>query len=209
MNGTHGGLISYWDRKAKTYDAPRGWTLRYLYDSSRPWVCSRARGTTLEVAIGTGANLPHYPDDVDLTGVDWSARMLDSARWRAQRMGRAVTLQQADAAALPFPTGAFDAVVITFSLCCIPDERAALLEALRILRPGGSLLLADHVVATHWPLRLLQHSLEAVSRQRTGEHYTRRPLVTLQSLDATMVETERSPTGLFERVHARKSSRPS
>lgn len=116
----HGGLVSYWDREAETYDTPCGWTLRHLHDPSRPWVCSRARGTTLEVAIGTAANLPHYPDDVDLTGVDWSARMLDSARWRAQRMGRAVTRQQADAAVLPFP-----------------------------LRPGGSLLLADHVVATH------------------------------------------------------------
>jgi ubiquinone/menaquinone biosynthesis C-methylase UbiE len=71
--------------------------------------------------------------------------MLVGARRQGDRTHRAVTLHQADATALPFPAESFDTVVSTFALCCIPDERAAHLEGLRVLRPGGHLLLADHV----------------------------------------------------------------
>lgn len=207
MNGPHRQLVAYWDQTARTYDTPRGWTLRHRYDPSRSWVCARASGATLEVAIGTGADLGYYPDHVSLTGVDWSARMIAVARQRAERMRRPVMLQQADAAALPFPAETFDSVVITFALCCVPDERAVLVEALRVLRPGGHLLLADHVVAIHWPLRLLQRGLEALAVRSTGEHYTRRPLLTLESLGMTAVESERSPSGLFERVRMCKPPR--
>ena len=195
--------IRRWDRQAPTYDARMDLVERRWFAGSRAWVGSRAHGATLEVAIGTGANLPHYPDDLALTGVDSSPAMLEVARRRAESTGRTLTLHEADATVLPFPPGSFDTVVLTFSLCCIPDERAALTEALRVLRPGGSLLLADHVRATSWPLRALQHSVELVSVPLQGEHYTRRPVVTLGGLGAVVVETERLTHGAIEHVHAR------
>lgn len=192
----------YWDRQAPTYDARMTGLERRLLADSRRWVCGRAHGQTLEVAVGTGANLAYYVD-VDLTGVDWSAAMIDIAQRRAGHTGRPVRLQQADAAALPFPSGSFDSVVSTFALCCIPNPRAALVEALRVLRPGGDLLLADHVVSTNWALRGLQHAVDLVSVPLQGEHYTRRPLTLLRSLDVEVVDTERRTLGIIERVHAR------
>jgi ubiquinone/menaquinone biosynthesis C-methylase UbiE len=115
-----------------------------------------------------------------------------------------VTLHQGDAAALPFPAESFDTVVSTFALCCIPNERAALVEALRVLRPGGRLLLADHVGASFWPLRALQHAVDLVSVPLQGEHYTRRPATTLRGLGVTVEESERLRMGAIERVHVRK-----
>ncbi|MGW0431362.1 class I SAM-dependent methyltransferase [Micromonospora sp. NPDC003197] len=180
------------------------WLERQYFADSRSWVCRRARGATLEIAIGTGANLPHYPGDVDLTGIDWSPAMLHTAQQQAERVNRAVTLSRADATALPFPTATFDTVVSTFALCCIPDERGALVEALRVLRPGGRLLLVDHVAASFWPIRALQHVVELASVPLQGEHYTRRPITTLRGLGVTTEESERLARGAIERVHARK-----
>ena len=92
----------YWDKKSRTYDREIGFFDRHLFGDSRQWVCSQASGNTLEVAIGTGLNLSLYPDDVTLTGIDWSEQMLDLARQRAANLGRNATLQQADAHRLPF-----------------------------------------------------------------------------------------------------------
>jgi ubiquinone/menaquinone biosynthesis C-methylase UbiE len=204
MTHSHGTLLGYWDRQAPTYDTRMARVEGRFFADSREWVCSRARGATLEIAIGTGANLSHYPSEVDLTGIDWSPAMLHVARRQADRLRRSVTLHQADAAALPFPSDSFDTVVSTFAMCCIPNERAALVEALRVLRPGGRLLLADHVGASFWPLRALQHLVDVFSVPLQGEHYTRRPAATLRGLGVTVEESERLTMGAIERVLVRK-----
>lgn len=204
MTRSTGTLVRYWDRQAPTYDTRMAAVERRFFADSRRWVCGRARGATLEIAIGTGANLSHYPDEVALTGIDWSPAMLLAARGQADRIRRPVTLHQADATALPFPPETFDTVVSTFALCCIPDERAALIEALRVLRPGGRLLLTDHVAASFWPLRALQHAVDLISVPLQGEHYTRRPVTKMRGLGVTVEENERMTMGAIERVHARK-----
>jgi ubiquinone/menaquinone biosynthesis C-methylase UbiE len=197
-------LIDLWDGEAARYEEKTASVERRYLADSRRWVCQRAAGSTLELAVGTGLNFPCYPDNVSLTGVDWSPQMVQAAERRAGRMLRPISLTRADAMALPFADEQFDTVVCTFALCCIPDERAALAEAIRVLRPGGSLLLADHVVASNLALRALEHLVELVTIPLQGEHYTRRPLSTVRDLGLTIIETERLTHGAIERVHARK-----
>ena len=136
-----------WDRRAPSYDRWMRFMDRLLFSDGRAWVCARACGDVLEVGIGTGRNLPFYSDDVRLTGIDLSEQMLAVARRRARELGRAVNLRQGDAQQLPFPDAAFDTVVCALSLCSIPDDRKAVAEMERVLRPGGRLLLLDHVPA--------------------------------------------------------------
>lgn len=200
-------LIDYWDKESTGYEQKIASAERRYFADSRRWVCQRAAGSTLELAVGTGLNFPHYPVEVSLTGVDWSPRMVQAAERRASAMVRPVVLSQADAMALPFADEQFDAVVCTFSLCCIPDERVALTEAIRVLRPGGSLLLADHIVSSNLLLRAVEHLVELVTIPLQGEHYTRRPLDTVRQLGLDIVETERFTYGAIEQVHARKPAR--
>lgn len=202
MMATRSSSGRSWDRRAAGYDAAMAGVERRFFAGSREWIGRRVRGATLEVAVGTGATFPYYPTGLDLTAVDASSAMLARARDRALRSGREVTLRRADACALPFPPGCFDTVVVTFALCCVDDERVALQEALRVLRPGGRLLLADHVVSTSWPLRALQHVVDLFSVPLQGEHYTRRPLSVLRTLGVTVVEAERLTRGAVERVYA-------
>jgi ubiquinone/menaquinone biosynthesis C-methylase UbiE len=97
----------------------------------------------LEVAVGTGLNLRHYPDDVALTAVDLDQELLSIARRRAEARHH-VSLLQADAARLPFPAESFDTVVCTLAMCEFRDRGAVLAEMNRVLRPQGRLLLLDH-----------------------------------------------------------------
>lgn len=174
-----------------------------LLASSRPWVTARAHGAVLEVGVGTGPNLPHYGREVRLTATDRSGGMLAEARSRAVGLARPVVLVRADVMDLPFADAAFDTVVGTFVLCEVPDERAAVREMARVLRPGGSMLLADHVVATARWLRVLQAAVEVVSVPVHGEHLRRRPLRAVREQGLHVVAHERSPRGLIERLHAR------
>src|SRR5215469_16175293 len=164
----------YWDKHAAGYDRQMQFADRYFLGDSRSWVCSQAAGQTLEVAIGTGLNLAFYPAGVELAGVDLSPAMLTQARRRAVDLGRTVDLREADALALPFPDASFDTVVCTFGMCAVPDDDRAVAEAVRVLRPGGLLLLADHIVSTAWPVRAVQRLAEVVTVPLQGEHWLRR-----------------------------------
>jgi ubiquinone/menaquinone biosynthesis C-methylase UbiE len=156
------------------------------------------------VGVGTGLNLDSYPADVSITGVDLSPGMLEHARRRAAASGRTVTLQVGDAHRLEFPDASFDTVVCTFSLCAIPDERRAIAEMWRVLRPGGRLRLADHVVSTSAPVRLVQRMLELVTIPMAGENFRRRPVVHVRDQGFEIEEQERFKLGIVERVAARK-----
>jgi ubiquinone/menaquinone biosynthesis C-methylase UbiE len=197
-------LRRYWDKHSRSYDKQMAFFDRKLFGDSRQWVCRRAVGKVLEVAVGTGLNLDSYPEDVTITGIDLSPAMLEHARRRAEASGRTVTLQVGDAHRLEFPDASFDTVVCTFSLCAIPDERRAVAEMWRVLRPGGQLLLADHVVSTSAPVRLLQLVLEIVSRLSGRENFRRRPIVHVRDQGFTIEQQERFKLGIVERVAARK-----
>ena len=195
----------YWDKQAASYDDQmRFWDRVLLFADSRGWVCSQAAGETLEVAIGTGLNLPLYPGEVRLTGIDFSPAMLAVARRRAEQLGRAADLREADALALPFPDASFDTVVCTFSLCAVPDERRAVGEMSRVLRPGGLLLLADHVAGSTWPVRAIQRILETVTVPLQGEYLLRRPLHQVTAEGLEIERRERFKLGHTERLAARK-----
>jgi ubiquinone/menaquinone biosynthesis C-methylase UbiE len=196
---------AYWDKQAGRYDRAMDFWDRRLFGDSRPWVCGRAVGDVLEVAVGTGRNLPFYPDGVRLTGVDWSPAMLGIARQRAATLGRDADLRTGDAQALDFPDESFDTVLCALGLCAIPDDRRAVTEMVRVLRPGGRLLLVDHVAATARSLRAAQWMCERITIPLAGEHFRRRPLVHVRESGLRLEETQRFKLGVIERVHARKA----
>jgi ubiquinone/menaquinone biosynthesis C-methylase UbiE len=194
----------YWNKKSSDYDKEMGFWDRHLFGDTREWVCSQARGEVLEVAVGTGLNLPFYPDDVTLTGIDLSEGMLDIARDRAAELDRPATLRLGNAHELPFEDAAFDTVVCTFGLCAIPDSDAAIAEMARVLRPGGRLILADHIEGSSRVTRGVQRLLELVTVPLGGEHFLRRPLRKVKAAGLDVQRVDRFTLGLVERLVASK-----
>ena len=205
--GADGKLERYWDKHAGRYDGEMDFWDRHLFGASRPWACGRAAGDVLEVAIGTGRNLPYYPAGVRLTGIDWSAAMLALAADRAASLGLEPDLRTGDAQRLGFGDATFDTVVCTLGLCAIPDDRRAVAEMARVLRPGGLLVLVDHVRARSAVLRGVQWLYERFTVPLAGEHFRRRPLLHVRDLGLKIEETERFRFGVVERLAARKPSR--
>ncbi len=197
-------VLSLYEKDAHKYDREMNFFDRLLFAGGREWVCSQAAGEVLEIGIGTGRNLPHYRNDVRLTGVELSPAMLEIARARARELGREVDLRVGDAQALGFPDQSFDSVVCTLSLCTIPDDRAAVAEMRRVLRPGGRLLLLEHVRSPRLPVRLGQRLLEPLAVRFEADHLLREPLEHLRAEGFEVEQLERSKFGLVERVAARK-----
>jgi ubiquinone/menaquinone biosynthesis C-methylase UbiE len=202
-------LREQWNTYAPRYDKDIGFFERVQFGGGREWVCSQAGGDVLEVAVGTGRNLPHYPAGVRLTGIDLSPAMLSIARQRAADLDLDVELQTADAEALPFGDGSFDTVVCTLGLCGIPDEAQAITEMHRVLRPGGKLLLLDHIGSHHRVIHFGQKLLERMTLRTCGDHQTRRPLLQVERAGFDVVRQERRKAGTVERVTAVKRDSPS
>ena len=139
-----------------------------------------------------------------LTGVELSPAMLEIARARARELGREVDLLVGDAQALEFPDQSFDTVVCTLSLCTIPDDRAAVAEMRRVLRPGGRLLLLEHVRSPLLPVRLGQRLLDPLAVRFEADHLLREPLDPLRAEGFEVERLERSKLGIVERIAARK-----
>lgn len=142
----------YWDRSAGAYDRSIGFCEGLMLGDGRRWIGWQARGDVLEIGVGTGRNLAEYPADARLAGLDLSPEMLRRARERAAKIGRDVELSVGDAQQLDYPDDRFDTVVFSLALCSIPDDRAAVHEAKRVLRPGGRLVLLesdDHLRPVH------------------------------------------------------------
>jgi ubiquinone/menaquinone biosynthesis C-methylase UbiE len=194
----------HYDRSAGSYDRIISWAEKALFGGAREWVCSQARGEVLEIAVGTGRNFPFYPEGVRLSGIELSPKMLDLARRRARELGRDADLRVGDAHNLPYPDASFDTVIVTLALCTIPDDRRALAEAARVLRPGGELLLLEHVRSPVLPVRLLQRVLEPLTLLLDHDHLLREPLRHVEDAGLVVESLERSKLGIVERLQASK-----
>ena len=195
-----------WGKQADRYDDQIGWwERRFFGEQHRPWACGRADGTVLEVAVGTGLNLPFYAAGRDVVGIDLSPEMLAIARRRAVEAGRDVDLREGDAHDLGFDDESFDTVVSTYSLCNIPDPDRALGEMHRVLRPGGRLILVDHIGSSVKPILWFQKLVEPLSIRFGGDHLTRRPSRSVERHGFEITESERFARGVVERLVAVKT----
>jgi ubiquinone/menaquinone biosynthesis C-methylase UbiE/predicted ester cyclase len=192
------------DKQAPRYDKSMSRFERLLFAGNREWVCARAEGEVLELAAGTARNLPFYSADVKLTGVELSPAMAELGRQRAEDLGRAIDMRVGDAEALDFPDESFDTVVCTYGLCTIPDDAAAIREAKRLLRPGGRILLAEHVRSPNPVVRAIQRILDPLAHRFGGDHLLREPLDHLAAEGFEIDEVQRLKAGYVELVAARK-----
>lgn len=196
--------VRVWDKMAPRYDRDIQFWEKVQFGGGREWIGERAKGRVLEVAVGTGRNFDFYSRRVGITGVDLSPDMLDIARRHATDLDLEVDLRVAAAEALPFEDDSFDTAVCTLSLCTIPDPAASIAEMKRVLRPGGQLLLLDHIGSSWWPIWAAQRLIEQLTIRAAGEHMTRRQLPLVEAAGFDIVETQRLKAGTVERIAAFK-----
>ena len=135
---------------------------------------------------------------------EFTPAMLEIARRRQSELGREAKLREGDAQQLEFPDESFDTVVCTLGLCTIPDDRAAVREVRRVLRPAGRFLLLEHVRSPSRAVRAVQRLLDPLFVRFEGDHIVREPLEHLRAEGFAVERLERSKLGIVERVAAHK-----
>lgn len=166
-----------------------------------------AAGRILEVGVGTGKNFPYHPPGAEVTGIDLSERMLAQARRRAKKSGYPLDLRQMDAQQLDFPDNTFDTATATFVFCSVPDAERGLRELARVVRPGGQIVLLEHVRIDRPALiGKLMDWLDPVVVRVMGAHINRRTAETVQRAGLVVEQVENlAPQGLVKLITARSS----
>ncbi len=134
-------------------------------DEQRVLALQGVTGDVLELGLGTGATLPHYPDSIrTITAIEPTGGMHKLAARRAANAGRKVELHRLAGEELPFEDSSFDAVVSILVLCTVSDVRAVLAEAYRVLRADGKLHFLEHVGSSDPGVRAWQRRLNSVHK---------------------------------------------
>ena len=179
-----------WDRLAKHYGLVEFLSEWYL-KPFRKALWARATGRILEAGAGTGLNIALYPPGARVTATDLSGAMLVRARERARERQIHVTFHEADLCNLPFADGTFDTAVATFVFCSLPDPVACLREMGRVTKPGGQILLLDHVRIEHPLIGPLMDRLNVATVRLAGEHINHRMDEFVRSAGFEIVESRR------------------
>jgi len=195
------GPARIYDRVAPLYD---------LYSAPMEWMSGKRRrrrlldrvvGEVLEVGVGTGLNLAHYPEGVHVTGIDISPRMLARAHDRAEASPATVDLEVGDVEALPFDDDRFDTVTATCVFCSVTDPVQGLRELARTVRPGGRVLLLEHVRPRNRLLGALADLLSPLTRWLFGPAVNRRTERNIEAAGLEIISIQRD--GVWRQIEAR------
>jgi ubiquinone/menaquinone biosynthesis C-methylase UbiE len=166
-----------YDRLAFLYDyieKPMEW-LRFA--SWRARLTHRIVGAqTLEVGVGTGKNLPYHPQDTKIIAIDFSFPMLKRAQKKTASLNRKAYLMQMDVENLGFPDNSFDSIFASFVFCSVPDPVQGLRELRRVCRPGGRLVLLEHMRPANHFLGLLFDLLNPLVVRMIGANINRKTI---------------------------------
>ncbi len=151
-------------------------------------------GKVLEVGIGK--NIAYYPENIDITGIDFSQGMLKKARLRAETLGRQVHLLLMDAQAMDFADNSFDTVFTTFVFCSVPDPIKGLEEIRRVCKENGKIILIEHVRSEQKVIGFLMDVLNPAIVNLYGANINRK---TVENVHAACF-TEIAVTNLYRDI---------
>jgi len=169
----------------------------------RKKLLSKATGKILEVACGTGLNIPLFLSGSDITAVDLSPNMLEVARANATKYGLNVNLAVMDAEHLEFVDGSFDTVISTLSTCTFPNPAKALQEIKRVCRPNGLILLLEHGHSNlPWLARFQDRNEYQHYQDHAGCRWNQDPLDLVHSAGIKILRSKRNVFGMFQSIEA-------
>lgn len=179
------------------------------YISWREELWSLVKGPeVLEVGVGTGKNIAFFPDGVKVTGVDLTQGMLEQARNRAAILKRDATLLLGDAQSLEFPDATFDTVIATFVFCSVADPVQGLREVSRVVKPGGQVLLLEHVRSDKPILGELMDFLNPALVRVTGANINRRTVDNVRGAGLSIDHVENLGVGdIYKMIIAHREER--
>jgi ubiquinone/menaquinone biosynthesis C-methylase UbiE len=194
-----------WNINSYFYDA---WTAPMEMMGGRKWrtlLFSRLpEGRILEIGLGTGSNIEHYPrDNRSYVGIDISPNMLKRAKDRAERLSAPIEFKLMDAQHMEFPDNTFDAVVSTCVFCSVPDPVQGLKEARRVLRKDGIALFLEHMRPEGDTLGKVFDTINPLTVKLIGVNINRRTIENIKAAGFEVIEERMLFRDIFRFIRAK------
>lgn len=193
---------SAWDRTASRYDFWEWGGVRRHAPHKRS-LFGRMQGRVLFVAAGTGTDFCHFADGLEIVAIDLSGKMLERAARRAGAYQGHLALAQCDVQRLPFPDATFGTVATSCTFCSVPNPLKGLAELHRVLRPGGKLMMFEHVRSRNWLVAWSQDFMTFFTR-KYGSEMNRRTTETVLKTGFKIEKVEKAYLDVFLSIEAKK-----
>jgi len=194
-----------YDRLAPWFDSLEGFVEGLVFRRFRKRLWDQVRGEhVLEIGVGTGKNFPFYPADARMTAIDFSPNMLAQAQRKKARKQMDVHLDLMDVQSLAYADNCFDTVIASFVFCSVPKPRKGLKELHRVLKPGGQLLLLEHVLSSNRALAWLMNTINPLVVRLFGANINRQTVKNLQACPFRQIYVDPASTDMIKLIRATK-----
>jgi len=158
----------------------------------------------LEIGVGTGKNFDYYPADARIIAIDFSEQMLKQAAQKRERKNVNVELEVMDVQSLYFADNSFDTVICSFVFCSVPSALKGLKEVYRVCKPGGQVLLLEHVLSSNAVLAALMNLFNPVVVALVGANINRNTVKNVKACAFTSVHVDQRSSDMIKLIEARK-----
>ena len=194
-----------YDRLAPWFDSLEGFLEGLFFRRLRKKLWLQAQGPhILEVGVGTGKNFEFYPQNARMTAIDFSPKMLAQAQKKRDRKQIAVDLDVMDVQSVYYADNSFDTVVASFVFCSVPRPRKGLKELHRILKPGGQLLLLEHVLSSNRMMAAVMNFLNPLVVRLVGANINRQTIKNVQACPFQKIYIDPVSTDMIKLIRAVK-----
>ena len=194
-----------YNRLAPYFDGMEAVLEGLFFKTWRKQLWEKAEGEhILEVGIGTGKNLDYYPKNARMTAIDFSEAMLERAKQKSIRKRVDVDLHLMDVESLCFADNCFDTVIGTFVFCSVPSPRKGLRELYRVCKPGGQVLLLEHVLSSKPAIAGIMNLLNPLVVKMVGANINRQTVKNVQASGFNSVHVDCLSGDIIKLIQARK-----
>ncbi len=194
-----------YNRIAPYFDSLEGFLEGLFFSQWRKTLWDKIKGEhILEAGVGTGKNFPFYPSNSKITAIDFSQEMLKRARKKRRHDGIAVELVLMDVQSLCYADNSFDTVIATFVFCSVPQPITGLKELYRVCKPGGQVLLLEHVLSSKPVMAKMMNFMNPLIASIFGANINRETLKNVQSCGFEKVILDPSSSDMVKLITAIK-----
>ncbi|MGR8981007.1 MAG: class I SAM-dependent methyltransferase [Gammaproteobacteria bacterium] len=194
-----------YDRIAPYFDGLEAMMEGLVFKNWRKRLWERVDGYhILEVGVGTGKNFDYYPKNVRITAIDFSPEMLKQARRNKERKRAEVELELMDVQSLHYANNSFDAVVGSFVFCSVPSPMKGLKELYRVCKPGGQVLLLEHVLSSRPLIAGVMNALNPLVVRLVGANINRNTVKNVKACNFSSVLVDERSSDIIKLIEARK-----
>jgi ubiquinone/menaquinone biosynthesis C-methylase UbiE len=191
-----------WNRAAASFDLMAGYGPEKRWEPVKRKLFSRmGDGKILFLTVGTGLDIPFFPEGMSITGIDISDGMLEKARPRAEAYPGKIDLRQMDVHDMSFAEGEFDQVFTSCTFCSVPNPVEGLAALRRVMKPGGELHMFEHTGSRYFPFSLMMNLMTLISR-RFGPDMNRKTVENVRAAGFTLLEVNHVYLDVVKTIHA-------